>query len=206
MSHKMSSFNSGWPIISVFFTICPTLLSLFSFKTLPILCLSSWPISPECYLEIFFRFLLIFCYLSKLSLFSHPPPLITAHFTRMKSLHLKVLFPFLPRHCVLVTSIPIHNSGGTTFLSLLSWRCFRKCLFSFLVWNCVFVQRIFWYFKLLFVELDFGKSPQTFSGALAGVSLKARSWGDFWMRLQRICPKYCQIFLKLLFDASSCLS
>ena len=83
----------------------------------------------------------------------------------------------------------------------------RKSVFSFLVWNCLFpfVQRIFWYFKLLFVELDFGKSPQTFSGALAGVSLKARSWRDFWIRLRRIFPisKYCQIFLKILFHVSS---
>ena len=93
MSHKMSSFNSGWPIISVFFTICPTLLSLFSFKTLPILCLSSWPISPECYLEIFFRFLLIFCYLSQLSPSSshhgpfHPVTVVAAF---------KSPFPFSP--------------------------------------------------------------------------------------------------------------
>ena len=82
----------------------------------------------------------------------------------------------------------------------------RKSVFSFLVWNCLFpfVQRIFWYFKLLFVELDFGKSPQTFSGALAGVSLKAQSWRDFWIRLRRIFPisKYCQIFLKILFHVS----
>ena len=73
---------------SIFFTICPALLSLLSFKTLP--ChsfapLSSWPISPDCFFQkyiscflgyFFFFFNFSLGYLSKLSpCHSFSPPL-----------------------------------------------------------------------------------------------------------------------------------
>ena len=101
--------------------------------------------------------------------------------------HLKVLFTFSQFHfsrpsmylsCQFLFIIQPFSVEriDRTCLSLWSCQSLRKCLHKI---AASFVQRIFWYFWLLFVELDFGKSPQTFSGALAGVSLKARSWRDF---------------------------
>ena len=96
---------------------------------------------------------------------------------------------------MLVMSISFHNSTFFSrkvieklFLCIWGWQSFRICFVSL---RLLFKENV-----LIFQAFGgirfWGNLPRHFLQGLAAVSLKARSWRDFWMRASRLFPN-CKI-------------